>query len=448
MLPLPRRSLCGNKVNDRGYMNELLYWIWLSLCSRPDSATFPSLLKKFKTAKEVYDATDSEISSALTPRSSDRNLLLKRDLERPRKILEFCEKHGVGILTYGDDMYPESLRNIQTPPVLLYYRGELPDFNSGVRIAIVGTRKLTDTGRKNAFHLAYDLAKSGATVVSGMAIGIDGVAHAGALAANMPTVAVIGSGIDVCYPKAHLKLARNIVRCGCILTEYPIGTRPNKFNFPQRNRIISGLCSGVAVIEGREKSGAMITAKYAQMQGRRLYAFPGSVGAENSEAGNLLIKNGATLITRAEDVIKDYSDISKGPILNPFKLDEKIPVSMNSVLTELGVCALAPNDGIFKPVIKKQNKIYDINVPDLNTEAEKRFDKSSLERSALSEVEAAFNSDILEIYKKIPQDGDCQIESLADEKHTVRDVMKAMLKLEMGRFITMLPGERVKRNLK
>ena len=429
-------------------MNELLYWIWLSLCCRPDSATFPSLLKKFNSAKEVYDASDREISSALNPRSSDRNLLLKRELGRAEAILDFCQKKNVGILTYSDKRYPRSLREIKTPPVLLYYRGVLPDFNSGVRIAVVGTRRLSDYGRKNAFSLSYDLAKSGATVVSGMAIGIDGVALGAAISAGAPTIAVIGSGIDVCYPPEHLTLARNIVKCGCVFTEYAPGTRPTRHSFPQRNRIISGLSSSVVVIEGRERSGAGITAKYAKDQGRHIYALPGAVGTKNSETCNLLIKNGASLITRAEDIIKDYSDISKGGILNPFLLEEQPSVSMNEALSELGVCAVTQSDDIFKPAFKRKEKSNNNNqsyaLTSKNHTTASIADNTDLREG---EVGAAFNSDILKIYKKIPPSGDCTIESLADENYSMREVMRAILKLEMGRFITVLPGERVKRNI-
>ena len=427
-------------------MNELVYWIWLSLCSRPDSATFPSLLKKFNSAKEVFLATDREISSALNPRSSDRNELLKRDLGKAEAVYAFCKKHGVGIITYADAEYPNSLREIKTPPVLLYYRGILPDFNSGVRIAIVGTRRLSDYGRKNAFSISYDLAASGATIVSGMAIGIDGVAHAGALAAGAQTIAVIGSGIDVCYPPEHLNLARNIVKHGCVLTEYAPGTKPTKFSFPQRNRIISGLCSSVVVIEGRERSGALITAKYAKEQGRMVYALPGTVGSDNASGVNLLIKEGANLVTRAEDVIKDYSDISKGALLNPFSLSDRLPVSLEDTLTELSVCAVAPSDSIFKTLPKRKNKTLSSAEDNINYGERSHNDKNKSAESE-SSVETAFNSDILNIYKRIPTDSDCTIESLADEKYSMRDVMRAILKLEMGRFVTVLPGERVKRNL-
>ena len=144
---------------------------------------------------------------------------------------------------------------------------------------------------EKAFNIGYDLATAGATVVSGMAMGIDGVAMAGALSAGGKTVAVIGSGIDVCYPESHLTLAREVVKCGCVITEFAPGTKPSRYNFPKRNRIISGLSSATLVIEGKEKSGALITARHAMQQERPVYAFPGNVGNKNSELSLLLIKN-------------------------------------------------------------------------------------------------------------------------------------------------------------
>ena len=436
-------------------MNELVYWIWLSLCCRPDTSTFSSLLKKFNSAKEVFDATDREISSALTPRSSDRNLLLERDLTRAKEILEFCTKRDVGLLPYCDEKYPKQLRDISTPPVLLYYRGVLPDLNKGVRIAVVGTRKLSEYGRKNAFTLAYDLAKSGATIVSGMATGIDGVAHAGAISADMPTIAVLGSGIDVCYPPEHLTLARNIVKNGCIFSEYPPGTGPTRYTFPQRNRIISGLSSATVVIEGRERSGAVITARYAREQNRTVYAFPGSVDAKNSEASNLLLKNGAKLVTVAEDIIRDFSDITRGPILNPFNLEQRLPISMFDALRAFSVSCVAPSDDIFNPPRRRAERDNARDNGGDNRENNTSTDTQQSEQQPKpaevlrdGEVESSFNRTVLEIYKKIPTVGDCSVESLADDTHPLREVMRALLKLEMGRFVTLLPGERVMRKHK
>ena len=271
-------------------MNSLVYWIWLSLSCTPDTPTFSKLISSFDTPEEIYSASDREIRACVGSRASDCSRLVDKDLTRAEEIYNFCTSKGVGILTYSDDNFPISLKNIPTPPVLLYYRGILPDFSRGFRCAVVGTRSLSDYGRKNAFNLGFDLASAGATVVSGMAIGIDGVALAGALAAGGTTIAVIGSGIDVCYPAQHKKLAREIVKRGCVFTEYAPGTAPDKINFPRRNRLISGLCAVTVVVEGRERSGTLITARHAMSQERAVYAVPGNINDPGSQVTSLLLK--------------------------------------------------------------------------------------------------------------------------------------------------------------
>ena len=423
-------------------MDNMIYWIWLSLSCTPDSSTFPRLLEKFSDAREVYEADIKEISRAIGFRSSDRRALDDKDLTRAQEIYEFCKKHNVGILAYPDKKYPDSLRGIPTPPVLLYYRGILPDFERDFFVASVGTRSLTDYGRRAAFNLSYDLARTGAIIVSGMAIGIDGVSHAGALAAGAPTIAVLGSGIDVCYPADHLALAREIVKTGCIFTESPPRTKPTRYSFPRRNRIISGLSNATIVIEGGERSGAVITARHAKRQGRPVYALPGNVGNRGSEAANLLLKNGARLVTRAEDIIGDFS--SEFPsVLNPFLLDEKRPVDMMTALRTYRVSAVCQGDSIFNSSIreKKQGRKYE---KQKHTSDEIEFNRELAQAEAI-QPPASFDKRALEIYKMIPVDGDCEIESLIEYGSNLREVMKALLKLEMGQFVVMLPGERVAR---
>lgn len=421
-------------------MDNLVYWIWLSMACTPDSTTFAKLIKKYDGAKAIYDATDREIRSVVGATISDCSALCNKDLEKAQSVYKFCTDKGVGILTYGDDRFPTSLRDIPTPPVLLYYRGVLPDFTKGFRCAIVGTRSLSDYGRKNAFKLGYDMGSAGATVVSGMAVGIDSVALAGAIAAGAPTIAVIGSGIDVCYPQAHLTLARTIVKNGCVLTEYAPGTKPEKFNFPRRNRIISGLCPATVVVEGKESSGSMITARHAKAQGREVFAFPGNVGNDGSQSTNLLIKNGAHLCTAAEDIITKFEMKYLGA-LNPFLLKERPEVNMFDVLRELKVSALTPTDDVFKAPRTRAPKQE--TAPKASSTTNDSRDK---EKNLLPEM-PPFDASLLELYKKIPPGEECAIESLADENNNLRAVMKLLLKLEMGRFVTLLPGDRVKRNI-
>ena len=420
-------------------METLKYWIWLSLSCTPGAETFKKLIMRFASPVEVYDAEDEDIAACIGSKSSDYNLLIDKDLKKANKILDFCIKKEVGILTFDDIKYPNSLKSISNPPVLLYYRGKLPDFNSEFFVSVVGTRRLSEYGRKNAFSISRDLARAGAVIVSGMAIGIDGVAHAGALSDDKITVAVLGCGIDVCYPKQHLRLAREIVKNGCVITEFCPGTRPLRHHFPIRNRIISALSPAVLVIEGKEKSGALITARSAFSQGRVVYALPGNVGNVNSELTNLLIKNGAKLCTCADDIVYDF-DASAAGKLNPFVLSQHVPIDMFEVLSDLSVSAVSQGDRIFKIPRGKRSKTNELSK------------KSSTENplpqnSTSSEADlSGFDQTVVKIYKKIPVGTECAVESLIDDDLSLREVMKGLLKLEMGRFITMLPGEKVRRN--
>lgn len=420
-------------------MDRIIYWIWLSLSCNPSGSTFGKLIKEFDDAKDIYLAEGKKISSIIGYRNSDRTALENKSLERAEEIYKFCKKHLVGLLPYYDEKYPDLLRQIDNPPVLLYYRGKLPDFDKCFTVATVGTRSLSDYGRKNAFRISYDLATAGATIVSGMAIGIDGVAMAGALAAGGKTVAVIGSGIDICYPDQHLRLAREIVKSGCVLTEFAPGTPPSKLNFPRRNRIISGLSRATMVFEGPERSGALITARCAAEQGRAVYALPASVGSVNSQLTTLLIKNGAKICTTAEDILNDYVDSYNG-VINPFKLKERISADMMASLTEYGVVAVCPGDDIFEAPRPKKKAYREAMAPLKN-------DYEHTEGEAVIPP-AGFDKKAMEIYMKIPASGSCSLESLVDDNTNLRQVMRYLLMLEVGGFVVMLPGEAVSRKFK
>lgn len=450
-------------------MDKKVYEIWLSLACTPDTATFPHLIESFDSAESIYNATEREIRSAVGSASSDCPRLNNKDLDNANRIYKFCITKGVGLLSYFDDEFPDALRDIPTPPVLLYYRGKLPDFNNSFCCAIVGTRSLSDYGRINAFHLGFDMAKAGAIIVSGMAIGIDAVAHAGALAAGGVTVAVLGSGIDVCYPAQHQRLAREIVKSGCVFTEYAPGTKPDKYNFPRRNRIISGLSRCTVVVEGRENSGSMITARAAKKQKRDVFAFPGNVNHEGSQATNLLIKNGANLCTAADDIVRFYEkDVPCR--LNPFNLPEKRLVNMNAVIDELQVSAITYSDNLViinsmpqnsyeakrqktteKP---KEKKPREANV---KNEIGERSDKQEQKEIApkvndlltvQDKPQLTFSPEAIKLYKRIPMDDQISIEALTNDDMSLRDVMRVILELEMAGCVVIAPGEKVRRKFK
>ena len=420
-------------------MNDLLYTIWLSLACTPGSETFPKLLLKFSTPLEVYNADGDDLVACVGTKCRDYTALCDKDTAKANEILDFCLSKKVGIITYFDDEYPKSLREIKNPPVLLYYRGHLPNFNEGIFISVVGTRRLTQYGRNNAFSVSYDLARAGATIVSGMATGIDGVSLAGALAAGMSTVAILGSGINVCYPPQHKRLAREITKLGCVMTEYPPNTRPERYNFPVRNRIISALSRATVAMEGNERSGTLITARCAAEQGKIVYAFPGNVGNAGSEATNLLIKNGAKLFTCADDIVRDFDSISPG-LLNPFNLSKTQDVDMYSVLREFEVSCVCKDDCVFKvPRSKKASRNDDTAKGNLKIEES--------DAKSVPELPQSFDKSLVSLYKKIPMESECSIEQLVDSERSLREVMQGILKLEISRFVIMLPGDRVKRNI-
>ena len=287
-------------------MNHLVYWVWLSLRCGAGSELGTYLLKHFSSPQEVYEADAAKLFSVEGLTEEIVSALIDKDLVYPQKIVEYCERVNVGILTPESANYPDRLRAIYAKPIVLYYRGRLPNIDDNVLIACVGTRTCSERGRQNAYALGRDLAYAGAIVVSGLASGIDAAAQKGVLDAGGHTIAVLGCGIDRIYPPQNGPLMRKIAETGTVLTEYAPGTEPFARNFPVRNRIISGLSQGTVVVEANSKSGSLITANHAQKQGRDIFAFPGTVEAPHAKGTNALIKRGAKLVTCAEDVLEDY----------------------------------------------------------------------------------------------------------------------------------------------
>lgn len=216
---------------------------------------------------------------------------------------------GVTILTPDMPEYPKSLLCIMDFPVALFCKGKLPDFNESFCCGVVGTRKMTEYGKKIAYNIGWGLGDGGAVLVSGLALGIDGMAMAGAQSAGGATVGVLGCGIDVVYPQEHKDLFERTLAGGAIITEYPPGSPPARHHFPERNRIISGLCQAVAVIEADIGSGALITAKHALYQGRAVFAVPGNIGDEGTAGCNMLLSKGAHILLSANDIIGKYEFI-------------------------------------------------------------------------------------------------------------------------------------------
>ena len=263
------------------------------------------LIEHFGSITKAYEASAQELAAThLITAEKCSKILASREKDYPQKLQAFCENNGVAILTTADSNYPLQLKNIQNPPSVLYVKGTLPDTDKAV--GVVGSRKSTSYGLKVAGTFAQDLALAGLTIISGGARGIDTAAHKGALKANGKTIAVLGCGIDVIYPYENADLFKQISKIGAIITEFPPGAEPLAKNFPARNRIISGFSQGILVVEAARKSGAMITAEFAIDEGREVYCIPGSIFSPTSVGTHSLIKQGAKLVQRPEDILEDF----------------------------------------------------------------------------------------------------------------------------------------------
>ena len=240
--------------------------------------------------------------------------LENRDLTGADRILAECQRLDLRILTLNDAEYPDRLRNIYDPPLLLYCRGRLPAVDEEVAVAVVGTRTATPYGIREAERISYELVSGGAIVVTGLARGIDSAAARGALRAGGQAVGILGNGVDVIYPRENRSLYEDVAAVGTLISEYPPGTAPSSSHFPVRNRIISGLSLAVLVVEAPERSGALITAATALEQSRDVYAIPGPVDAAMSRGCNRLIREGAGLTTCGWDILRDYAERYPGKL--------------------------------------------------------------------------------------------------------------------------------------
>ncbi len=281
-------------------------WLWLSRKKGLGPKRIHQLLERFGTAQDLFDAGQMQLLRAGLP-TTEAELLADKELAEAAAIRDACFRLGISILCWDDERYPQILRQIPDAPVVLYYKGRLPELGKRPSLALVGARKASAYGQLTAKTLGYQAARCGCITVTGLAAGIDAAAAEGALLGDGPVIGVLGCGADVVYPKSSRQLYREVESHGCILTEYPPGTAPFATHFPARNRIISGLCDGVVVVEAGEKSGALITANLALDQGRDVYAVPGPAGSVSCAGSNRLIKEGATLLETCYEAARTYS---------------------------------------------------------------------------------------------------------------------------------------------
>lgn len=285
---------------------EAIHYLLFSLVPEIGSRRLMRLVQAFGTAVEAWQASESALQSAGLERRPLEQLLHARKQLNAEVEWEKVQRAGARVITLRDDEYPPSLRSLGDAPPVLYIKGTLlPDDQRA--IGIVGTRKATPYGRDIAAQFSKVLASHRVAVISGLAHGIDAAAHRGALEGHGRTIAVLGNGIDTVYPPDHRELAKAITGQGALITEFPIGAKPEARHFPRRNRLISGLALGILVVEAPLQSGALITADFAIEQGREVFAVPGSIHSHASSGTNRLIQEGAKLVTSVEDILEELN---------------------------------------------------------------------------------------------------------------------------------------------
>jgi DNA processing protein len=334
------------------------YWLALRRVRGIGPRMCRLLLEKYRSPEVIFALDEAEIIASGVPRPAARGIRGFRNFEALEK--ELCElpRLGARLLKWTDDDYPASLREIPDPPPYLFVRGAASLRQPGC-LAIVGARAASEAGLRMAHRLGMELAAKGFTVVSGLARGVDGAAHQGALDGGGRTVAVMGCGIDVIYPPEHRKLAEAIIEGGgAIVSELPLGTQPMAENFPTRNRILSGLCLGVVIVEAAEKSGSLITARMALEQNRQVFAVPGSPLTGKTRGSNRLLKDGAKLVECVEDVIEEIAPqvvaVGAGlPSKKPAKSLENSSIRVKSVVDNA-----SDEDKLILSQLKQDQKLH------------------------------------------------------------------------------------------
>lgn len=303
-------AVTSHTFQGRNIMDSAKYFLWLNSLQDIGPVLAKRLIEQFRTPQAIFNANDKQLMKVEGIGEYHAKVILEnRNLSFDKEI-EKLEKQNVYILPINHPDYPFYLKNIYAPPTILYVKGEMVSKDKA--IAIVGSRNASSYGMRAAYDFARELARKGITVVSGMARGIDTAAHKGALDGGGRTIAVLGCGLDYIYPPENKELMGKIINNGAVISEYPLGTIPDSKNFPNRNRIISGLSLGTVIVEANIKSGSLITADFAAEQGREVFAVPGQIYSKTSQGTNDLIKQGAKAITKVEDILEEFKiDISK-----------------------------------------------------------------------------------------------------------------------------------------
>lgn len=427
-----------------------LYWIWLSERCGIASKEFGRIAARYDDPFELYRMDEDEIEHLEGIGGALKSRLCDKSLESAYATLRYCKDNRVQILSYADTRYPARLRTIEDPPILLYVLGRLPDLNRRLCVGMVGTRKMSEYGRQSAYKISYELAAAGVVIVSGMALGVDGVSACGALCGSGQTVAVLGCGVSVVYPKEHAKLMKEIERGGAVVSEYPPSEAPQGKNFPIRNRIISGLCQGVLIVEGSVGSGALITAKAAIQQGRELFALPGPINEKNSYGPNELIQNGARVVLSADDILQHYDFLyhdnlnykglrkAKGKPYDELENLRRMGVSSKTVGFLRGDLSVKTEDRakVAQATVKGEKSSDSVQA---DTSASVASPKQAPRPDSQKLLES-FDDSTRRIFEIMPLDRSVSPDALLIEGMDISETITALTLLELSGLVSSLPG--------
>lgn len=413
----------------------IVHWIWLATRQSISDRVKVELVRYFQDPETIYFSDSGSFAAIESLTAEGLEALKDKNLRPAEKIIRDCERENLRILTYQDAAYPNRLKNISDPPLVFYYKGRLPDFDGQPLIGVVGTRSASAYGLTVAKRMGYQIAKCGGIVVSGMAFGIDGMAMRGALTAGSPVVGVLGCGADQIYPVSNRPLFADTERYGCILSEFPPGTPPAAWNFPKRNRIISGLSCGVLVVEAPEKSGALITARQAADQGRDVFVVPGNIDVPTFVGSNRLLRDGAIAVSHGWDILSEYE------ALFPDKIRKDTGESHQRSYPDEWAESVERDTEVRKVAQKPKNP------------APKKPRKQENEKKVIDKADSSPYSDVNDTLPKLSADEQTIVSAIKGERLVddviaetglpVGKVLATLTLLEVKGVVRRLPGKRV-----
>lgn len=413
----------------------LIHWIWFAQSTGLSHREKLELLQQFRDPEDIYYANGDAFSGVEGLTAEGAQALADKNLVPAEEILEACARERIHILTYRDAAYPAKLKNTADPPLILYYKGRLPEFDRSPLIAVVGTRRASAYGLGVAKRMGYQIGKCGGIVVSGLAYGIDGMAMRGALTAGQTVVGVLGCGVDVVYPASNRGLFTDTMAHGCLISEYPPGTEPFKWNFPRRNRIISGISDGVLIVEAPEKSGALITARQGLEQGRDVFVVPGNVDVPTCAGSNALLRDGAIAVANGWDVMEEYVHLYPDKIRK-----DTSPGHQSGYPDEVAKAAEAA------PKVAQKPKNLKASQPIRKKKEKKGIDKpASLPYSDGNDTQSGLSDNERKVVELLSGGEQLVDDVIARVELPAGTVQATLTMLEIKGVISRLPGNRVRR---